>query len=604
MLSESHVSEMFGIFKPPERLLVSEWADTRRQLPREAASESGNWRTSRAEFQRGIMDATLLPEVEIIVVVKPGQIGWTEIICNIAGRFIELDPGPMLVIQPTLDMAHTWSKDRFSTMVRDTPVLRKLVNDVKTRDSSNTITRKSFPGGILTVAGANSPVSLASRPIRFLLIDEVDRFPASAGVEGDPVSLALKRTNNFWNRLILMGSTPTIKGFSRIEEAFLESNQQYFYIPCFKCDTVQRLHWGNVKWPKGKPAAAEYECSTCAAMWNDSKRWSAIRYGKWIADKPDIKNIAGFHISEIYSPWRKLRSMAEDFIKAKGNPERLKTFVNLSLAETWEDEGEKFEADDLYNRRERYAAKVPADVLLLTCAVDVQKDHLVGEVIGWGLEEESWGIETFKIYGDLTSKTPWDDLDNYLKKTFPHENGYNLVISCTCIDSGGHNTQDVYRFVKKREHRRIFAIKGSGVAGMPIIGRSSKKNKGKVRLFTVGTDAAKERIFQRIKILDPGPGYMHFPAAYDEEFFKQLAAEKAEIKYRHGFPYRRWVKTRARNEALDVRVYNLAALEILNPNFPAIKKNIESRLAEMEKEEKAAAPQKAPRKSWAKSWKR
>ena len=604
----------FKALKPPPRLTVSQWADKYRVLSHEASSEPGKWYTERAEFQRGIMDAVNNPDIDTIVVMSSSQVGKTEIVCNIVGYFISQDPGPILVVQPTLDMAQTWSKDRFAPMLRDTDILHGMVNSPKTRDSNNTIQHKAFPGGHITIAGANSPANLASRPIRIVLCDEIDRYPASAGAEGDPVSLAIKRSTTFWNRLNILTSTPTVKELSRIEAAYEKSDQRQYYVPCPKCKFQQVLRWANVVWKKNEkkrslPHTAKYKCENCGELWNDAKRWCAIKKGEWkvTEDSNNQNHIAGFHINEIYSPWVKLEEMVSDFLEKKDNPETLKTFVNTSLGEPWEEDGERIESMDLYQRREKYPAEVPMGGLVLTAGVDIQGDRIEVEVVAWGIGDESWSIDYLILHGDPGSIELWKDLDDKLQTKYEHESGIVLTIKCVCIDTGGHFTKQVYDFVRDKLYRRIYAIKGANTIGKPLVSRPSKSNKGRVKLFTIGTDTAKQTIFARLKMDEPGPGYMHFPLKHDDEYFAQLTAEKATIKYAHGFPHRVWVKTRARNDALDCRVYAMAALAILNPNYKKIAKNyteVSKRTKDIENEStKQNIAQFRKKNTWVNSWK-
>ena len=605
MLATQWQSQIIKHFNPPPNLTISQWADTYRQLSAEGSAEPGRWRTSRAEYQRGIMDAANDPRIDTVIVMKSAQVGATEIINNIVGYFSKNDPAPILVIQPTLEMAQTWSKDRFAPMVRDTEELAELFN-TQSRQRNNTILHKIYPGGHLTIAGANSPASLASRPVRIVLFDEVDRYPPSAGVEGDPVTLATKRSTTFWNRLLILVSTPTIKGISRIEAAFNESDQRYFYVPCPACQHSQRLFWANIVWDKNAigehlPETARYQCAKCDAKWTDAQRWQAVRKGRWRATA-ETRNIAGFHINEIYSSWVKLEEIVTNFLNAKAHPDRLKAWVNTTLGEAWEDAGNTVEHGELYARRESYPADVPADGLVLVAGVDVQDDRIEGEVKAFGKGGENWGIEYFIIYGNPAEAKLWNDLDLQLQKTYLHESGIKLKISSACIDSGGHFTQEVYKFVRPRENRRIFAIKGASTPGAPLLNRGNRNNKGKVRLFTIGTDAAKVSIYARLQMDEPGAGYMHFPTTYDEQYFKQLTAEKQTTKYRNGFPYRVWIKSQgARNEALDVNVYALAALEILNPNFEKIAEALENIKTESAPVQPA---KKTPKKGWVNKWKR
>lgn len=602
---------IYSALKPPEFLHVSEWADKYRKLSAEASAEPGNWYTSRAAYQKGIMDAVNDPEIETIVFMKSAQVGATEILLNIIAYFIEHEPAPILLVQPTVDMAQTFSKDRLAPMIRDSERLNNIIQKPKSRESGNTILHKTFNGGHLTMTGANSPANLASRPIRVVLMDEVDRFPPTAGTEGDPVSLAVKRSANFWNRLIVMTSTPTNKDLSRIEAAFNASDQRFFVVPCPDCGTFQRLKWSNVIWETEKtetgkthkPETALYTCEKCGSLWDDAQRIAALSLGKWekTADPVDPK-MAGFHLNEIYSPWTKLETIVINFLKAKNNPEQLKTFINTSLGESWEDEGETVEGADLYNRREKYAAEVPTGGLVIVAGVDIQDDRIEFEAVAFGAGDESWSVNYQIIYGSPGSNKVWTDLEQALAETYEHETGINLKISCTCIDTGGHFTDETYKFCKKNAANRVFAVKGSSVAGKPIISRPTKNNKFKVKLFTVGTDTAKQTIYSRLKMDEPGAGYMHFPISRDEEYFKQLTAEKIITKYNKGFPRRVWVKTRARNEALDCRVYAMAALAILSPNFEKIAESFEK----IDKEIGNIKPQTRHRKNtgWVNKWKK
>lgn len=307
------------VLKPPPNLTVSDWADAERKLSPEASAEPGQWITSRAEYQRGIMNAFSDPTIETVVVMSSAQVGKTEILNNVIGYHVAQDPSPMLVVQPTLDMAQTWSKDRLAPMLRDTPVLSGLVKDPRARDSGNTTLHKVFPGGHITSCGANSPASLASRPVRIVLCDEVDRYPLSAGSEGDPVSLARKRATTFWNRKIGLFSTPTVKGVSRIEQAWEESDKRRFHVACPDCETYQPLIWAQVSWTE--PHDARYTCSHCGSLWDDGQRVRSIRKGKWIASG-ETKKVAGFHLSGLYSPWTPLADAVEDFLQAKNNQRR------------------------------------------------------------------------------------------------------------------------------------------------------------------------------------------------------------------------------------------------------------------------------------------
>jgi phage terminase large subunit GpA-like protein len=560
-------------------MTVSQWADRYRQLSSEASAEPGKWNTDRAPYQREIMDALCDPHIETVVIMSSAQIGKTEIINNTIGYHIHLDPSPILLLQPTLEMAEAWSKDRFAPMLRDTSVLHGLVKDPRTRDSGNTLLHKRFPGGHITMAGANSPASLASRPIRIVLCDEVDRYPVSAGTEGDPVSLAKKRTTTFWNRKLMLTSTPTVKGASRIEAAYEQSDQRRFHVPCPHCGEFQVLKWQQVKWDSGeeghKPETAYYACEVNGCVITEGERIPMIKGGRWVAEKP-LTDIAGFHISEIYSPWVTLSQMVTDFLRAKQLPETLKTWVNTSLGEPWEEEGETLDADVLLTRKESWGDDAPEQVVLVTAGVDVQGDRLEIEVKGWGVGEECWSLDYRVFYGDPAQDTVWQELDAYLLKPIRSKLGVQLNIACVCVDSGGHHTQMVYEFCGNRALRGVFPVKGVSQPAKPLIGRPTRNNRYKLRLYPIGTDTAKEVIYSRLRITESGSGYFHFPLERDREYFLQLTAEKQITRFAKGVAKREWIKTRSRNEVLDCTVYALAAFKLLNPNLAQLADELET----------------------------
>jgi phage terminase large subunit GpA-like protein len=560
-------------------MTVSNWADTNRILSSEASSEPGKWDTARAEYQRGIQDAWNETTVEKVVVMTSAQVGKTEILNNCLGYIIDRDPGPTLFLQPSVEMAETWSKDRFDPMIRDTNCLKEKVSDNKSRDSGNTIHHKKFPGGHITVVGTNAPSQLASRPCRFILADECDRYPTSSGGEGDPLTLAIKRTNNFWNRKIMLVSTPTIKGFSRIEQAFMESDQRYFFVPCPHCKEMHILRWGNVIWDKGDEKNPRMKCPNCSGEFGDGLKNRAVSLGEWRATAP-FKKTAGFHLNELYSPWRKLSEIVMDFLESKPYPDRLQVWVNTSLGETWDGGGESISEHELMERQEKYPAQVPARGLYLTAGVDTQQDRLECEIVAWGAGEESWSIDYTVLYGDPDIPegqpgSPWTLLTDHLRRTWKHETGVELQVQSTCVDSGGSNTQSVYNYVKRHKGSRVFAIKGQSGENLPIVGSPLRKKTGKVQrsvaLFIIGVDQAKSVIMRRLKINEPGAGYCHFPHDRDADYFRQLTSETMRTKFVKGFPKREWHKEdKRRNEALDCRVYAFGAFVLISPQMDKV----------------------------------
>ncbi|MGV1793862.1 phage terminase large subunit family protein [Rhizobium sp. A37_96] len=523
------------------------------------------------------MDAMADPAVTKVVISKGSQVGYTEILNNTIGYYIDQDPSTVLIMQPTLEMAQAWSKDRLAPMVRDTPALTAKVSDSKARDSGNTMLHKSFPGGQVTIVGANSPASLASRPIRIVLADEVDRYPVSAGDEGDPLKLAQKRQLTFWNRKTLVGSTPTIKGGSVIDREFQNSDQRRYFVPCPECGVGQYLKWSQVHWNSHeghKPETAHYVCEDCGSLWNDAQRWAAIRQGEWRATA-EFKGTAGFHIPGLLSPWVRLEEIVTEFLEAKNHPELLKVWTNTVLGETWEERGETVSPGPLLSRIETYERdSLPDDVRVVTAGVDVQGDRLEVQVIGWGAGEEAWVADYVVLHGDPSQQDTWQRLDEYLLTSLTTDAGRSLRIHSVAIDTGGHHAAMVLAFCKSRRGRRVWPIKGAPGA-KPVWPIRASKTKTNENLFIVGVDTAKDAIYGRLRIAAPAPGYIHFPQdeAVDADYFFQLTVEQAVTRYRDGRPYRVWVcGDGKRNEALDTFVYAFAALKSLRTRLDVVRR--------------------------------
>ncbi len=544
-------------FAPPPTLTVSAWADRERRLPADSSAEPGQWRTDRAPYLRGIMDALTDPGLETVVVMKAAQLGLTEVLLNALGYHVAVDPCPILLLEPTLDLARALSDDRLRPMFRDTPSLRGKIRTSRAAGETSTKLHMTFPGGHVTLAGANSPASLSSRPIRLVLADEVDRYPAEVGEEGDPLSLAIKRTATFWNGTVVIVSSPTVKGTSRIEAWYGQSDQRRYCVPCPACGTAQVYEWRQVVWQGEDPATARIECVACRHPIDDVARRRSLATGSWRPTAP-YTGIAGFHLSQLYSPWIALATTVADFLAARrAGASRLRVFVNTALAETWEEQGEQVAPHVLLVRREVYDAEVPAGACCLTAGVDTQDDRLEILVMGWGRGEESWVVDAQTLPGDPARPEPWTMLEEILAATYPHASGAQLPILATCIDSAGHRTDFVYDFVRRHQHQRVFAVIGRD-GDRPIVSAPAQKRTGRnprpVALHTVGVDMVKALLASRLQLTAPGPGFVHLPLqhpAIGEEFVAQLTAEKLVTRYRHGVPSRQWVQTRPRNEALD-----------------------------------------------------
>lgn len=561
---------------PTPVLTVSEWADQNRVLPATSA-EPGRWRTARVPYLREIMDACSDPRIERVSVMKAAQVGYSEALLNVLGYYIDQDPAPILLVQISTGEAAKFSKERIAPMIDSCPVLRAKVQPARSRDSENTIDSKAFAGGHLGIVGANAPSGLRSRARRIVLFDEVDGYPPSAGTEGDPVELARARQSTFWNRFEFIGSTPTLGDLSRIEEAVKESHElRRYHVPCPHCNEMQHLEWGGrdaslgLKWDTdehGQPVEVGYLCRACGALIDERYKVRMLAGGRWVADEthPNPARVA-FHIPGLISPWVSWTKLVQEWLDAQGHPGKLQVFVNTGLGEVWDAQGSVVDAEPLMTRREQYDAEpVPEGVVLVTAGVDVQADRLEVEFIGWGVGDESWSLDYLRIVGDPTTPDLWKQLDeNVVRRTFEHPSGVRLRVSATGVDSG-YMTQQVYRFAKDRQALRVWAVKGIAGEGRPIMGRPSMRTKGKVPLYPVGVDTAKAVIYGRLRIEEPGPGYMHFPdrPPYDAEYFRQLTAEKVVLKQSpNGYHKRVWIRRHGRRaEVLDVRVYALAAFE-------------------------------------------
>ena len=594
-----------GVWLPPPDLTISQWADEKRRISPEASAEPGRWNTARAEYQRAIMDSISDPFVERTVIMSCAQIGKTELLLNVIGYHIDQEPAPILLTQPTLEMGEAFSKDRLATMLRDTPAMQGKVKDPRARDSGNTLLHKTFPGGHITIAGANSPASLASRPIRVLLCDEVDRYPFSAGTEGDPLSLAARRTQNFWNRRIVWVSTPTTKDISRIEKAYNASTREEWMVPCPACGEFQAYDWTRIV--HKDVVEPVMRCDYCGTAHNEIEWKAGQGRGVWKPFSDEVSRTRGFHLNAFASPWTTWRELVDQYLEAFANgEEELMTWWNTVLGLPYESQAGAIEVEALEEHRMEYEAEVPDGVLVLTCGVDTQDDRLEAEVVGWGTGKESWGIEYRVFYGDPDNREVWEALDDFLSHYWKFADGEEIGIGCTCIDSGGHKTDAVYKFCKPRARRNIFAIKGIWQAGRPSVGKPSRNNRRKVPLFPLGVDTIKGTLHSRLKVERPGPGYCHFPReiklGYDETYFKGLVSERMVTKRVRGKERIVWEprSKNARNEPLDIRVYATGALEILNPDLERRKeRRIVKKKGQPGKKRRRTAPDLPPQETTA-----
>lgn len=608
-------------YRPEPLVTVSEWADRHRRLSSRASAEPGPWRTDRAPYLREIQDA-LSPSsaFQRVVVMKGSQLGFTEAGLNWLGFVIHHAPGPMMMVQPTTETGKRVSKQRVAPMIEESPALRALVRDPRSRDAGNTTTMKEFPGGVLVITGANSAVGLRSMPVRYLFLDEVDAYPADADGEGDPVELAERRTATFARRKMFMISTPKDAGASRIEAAYLESDQRELFVPCPHCGAFQKLDWSRLTWPEGEPDKAVHLCAHCDGVMENRDKVAMLANHEWRPSAPGDGRTAGFLISSLYSPvgWYSWGDAAAAWERAKGNPERERVFTNTVLGLPFADAREAPDWEAIAARAEDYPpGTVPMGGLLLVAGVDVQRDRLEAEVAAFGRDGESWSVDYRVIHGDPFQPEVWRDLDALLKERFPHAAGGALTIERLAIDSGdGMTTQAVYAWAGRYGLRRVMAIKGSARMNQ-VLGTAKPvetTGDGKVRRVTgvkvtmVGVNLLKARFYAHLrKVADPDTGekpfgLCHFPQ-HGEEWFRMLTAESlVKTTGRNGFTTLEWVKTRPRNEALDCRVYAMAAalacgMERFNETHWTARERMAGTVSGREASETRASAEPAPSSS-------
>ena len=591
-------------FWRPMPMTAVEWADENFYLSAESSYIEGRWET--LPFQVAILNAMGNDEIRTVNLMKSARVGYSQMLKAAMAYTLEHKNRNQLLFQPTDSAANGFMKAHIETMIRDIPLIRAMAPWYGKKHRDNTLDTKRFINKRqIWCLGGTAAKNYREKSVDTVIYDELAAFPHDVEKEGSPTFLGDRRLEGSVFGKSIRGSTPKNKNECQIERAFIESGMTLKYeIPCPHCGEFQALKWGGkdsdfgMKWVDNDPSTIAYLCEFCNCLGTYAEWMPQMPKGVWLDRTLEIKTYDGiewlnledkaidtpesvsFHIWSAYSPFTEWRRLLQDWFKAKDDIGKLKTFVNTILGETWEEDGDRLEYHELYRRREAYSAEVPEGGLVLTCSIDVQDDRLEAEVKAWGVGDESWGVDFRLFHGDLAKPEIWRDLDNFLSGTYQHALGVKMRISCSVIDSGGHFTQQVYAFVKNKEGRRIFAIKGVGGVGRPIISRPTTSNKAKIKLFSVGVDTAKELLVARLQILEHGPGYCHFPIndKFDEEFFKQLTAEERRTRYNKGFASYEWVKMRKRNEAFDLNYYNIAAKELLNPNYDALAENLKASL--------------------------
>lgn len=589
------LAKILSGMKPPEDLTVSQWADKNRRLTSESSAEIGKWRTSRTPYMFDILDSFTDPLVEHIVVVAASQVGKSETINNMVGYCIDQDPGPILLVQPTIDDVKRYSEMRIAPMIRETRCLKRKVADPKSRDAANTKRQKSFPGGVLVMTGSNVAHDLSSMPIRYVFGDERDRWAKSAGSEGDPWELAVARTRTFYNKKMVEVSTPTVKGASAIENSYNLGTMERWKTQCPHCGEYVEIKFDNIRFEyeaaeKGDKKIFHivelfYVCPECGGISDEHTMKS--QPAKWVAAAPEAKEhhkARSFWLTAWVSPWATWESIVLQFLQAGTDTAKLQVVYNTQFGELWEERGDMASEDDVMARRENYEAELPDGVLVLTCGVDTQDDRLEYEVVGHRRFGETWGIKKGVILGRPDTDEVWEQLDKVLEHRYKFKSGISLGISLTFVDEGGHFTREVRQRCLERQNKKVFAIKGANRPDIPYTAPPKKqrivvngKVIGQVWVYELGVNAGKQKIVDNLRVQTPGANYCHFPLRddYGKQFFKQLMSEHLvyDPKLKHPWQWQK-IPGHERNEAFDIRNYNLAACEILSPDWDVIEQRL------------------------------
>lgn len=611
------VAKVLAGMKPPDDLTVTQWAEKKRRLSTESSAEPGPWKTRRTPYLREVMDCFTDPRVRRIIMVAASQVGKSEFEMNVIGYIMDEDPGSILFIHPTTIDAKEFSKLRVAPMIRDCPTLRRKVAAPKSRDSGNTVLQKTYPGGILTLCGSTEAHALCSKPIRYVIGDERDRWAVSAGKEGDPWELAMARQTTFYNAKAVEVSTPTIKSASAIEVSYGEGTMEHWKSQCPHCGQFHEIQWDDIRYEHEESIVNKrvvykvtkiwYVCPGCAAISDEAtmKRQPA----RWEADNPAAyaDGVRSFWLNAFVSQWASWESIILKYLKAKGNSRKMQVVYNTCFGQLWEDRGDIEDEDSLLGRREDYGTRedgspveLPDGVLVLTCGVDTQNDRLEYEVLGHGYFGETWGIRYGIIRGRPDDAETWRQLDDALNHVYRFADGLGLKISMTFVDEGGFFTQTVRQQCRARIGKKVFCIKGMYGADKPYTAPPkqmkivvNQRVIGMCWQYQLGVDSGKQMIMDNLKVKKPGAKYCHFPNRddYGPAYFTGLLSERLEYDATKKNPWM-WKKIpgHERNEALDCRNYALAAFNALPANLEEIDRRLKIARGEAIPEDNAPAP--------------
>lgn len=589
------IGKVLAGMKPPDDLTVTEWAERNRRLSAESAAEPGPWRTERTPYLREPMNAWTDPKIRHIVMVAASQVGKSEFLNNCIGYVIDQDPGSILFVHPTTIDAKEYSKLRIAPMIRDCPTLRKKVSDPKSRDSGNTILQKTYPGGILTMCGSTEAHALASKPIRYVLGDERDRWALSAGNEGDPWDLAMARQTTFYNAKSAEVSTPTVKNASAIEASYATGTMERWKSRCPHCGEYHEIQWADIRFEHDEIIVAGkktykvrsvcYACPGCGCISTEAEMKRAP--ARWEADNPAAyeQGTRSFWLNAFVSQWASWESIILKYLNAIGSTRKMQVVYNTCFGELWEDRGDLEDEDSLMARREEYPAELPEGVLVLTAGVDTQDDRMEYEIVGHGHFGETWGIEKGIVMGRPDDDAVWAQLDELVfDRVLRFENGVGLKMSMSFVDEGGHFTQEVRMQCRARLGKKVFCIKGMPGSDKPYTAPPKKQKiiikqtaVGTCWQYQIGVDSGKEVIMDNLRVQTPGAKYCHFPKRddYGSGYFTGLLSEVKVYDPNKKQPWQ-WKKIpgHERNEALDCRNYARAAFKALPKNLDEIDRRL------------------------------
>lgn len=542
-------------FRPPAKLALADWIQASVFLPSSIAAQPGRMRLwkPQIEIANSIGDDT----VERVSILKSARVGATQLMVGTLGHFVENDPSPVLCVVPAEADARHLMVSVIEPTFQESPSLRAaLSEDTAGRD---TMLHRRFAGGSLSIVSARAPRNLRARTARILFADEIDAYELSAGTEGDPVELAMRRTMTFGNRRIVLASTPVDAETSRILRAYEQSDQRVFEVPCPHCGQFSEIHWKDIKWDADKPETAHWRCPNCEGRVEDRHKAQIVQAGRWRALAPHVEGHRGYKLTSLTSTlpnatWPKL---AAEFLQAKRSPTTLKPWLNTVLGEAWRGEGDDLDSTDFAALQRPFGMEtVPEDALVLTVGGDVQKDRVELTYTGWTADGDMRVLGHVPIWGDPTDAETWIEVEDALRRQFRHPLGGVLNVDAAVIDSGNWADQ-VYDFCRPRTARRV--LPGKGVSGFsrPSIAFSTSR---KVRLALIGVDGVKLALHQR---LTHGETIL-FSGDLSGDYFEQIRAERLVTKFSRGRPMRVWeVISGRRNEALDTLSYSYAARQLV-----------------------------------------